>query len=36
MDFRLRKGFQSGEKLIRPEIVSVYTFRPPAPADPPA
>jgi molecular chaperone GrpE len=31
---RLRKGFQSGEKLIRPEIVSVYTFRPPAPADP--
>ena len=28
---RLRKGFQSGEKLIRPEIVSVYTFRPPAP-----
>ncbi len=32
---RLRKGFQSGEKLIRPEIVSVYTLRPP-PADPPA
>jgi molecular chaperone GrpE len=29
---RLRKGFQAGDKLIRPEIVSVYTFRPP-PAD---
>jgi molecular chaperone GrpE len=29
---RLRKGFQSGEKLIRPEIVSVFTGRPgPAP-----
>jgi molecular chaperone GrpE len=28
---RLRKGFQSGEKLIRPEIVSVYTVCP-APA----
>lgn len=27
---RLRKGFQSGERLIRPELVSVYTFRPPA------
>jgi molecular chaperone GrpE len=27
---RLRKGFSSGEKLIRPEIVSVFTFRPPA------
>jgi molecular chaperone GrpE len=26
---RLRKGFQAGEKLIRPEIISVYTFRPP-------
>jgi molecular chaperone GrpE len=26
---RLRKGFQAGEKLIRPEIVSVYTYRPP-------
>ena len=25
---RLRKGFQSGEKLIRAEIVSVYTVRP--------
>jgi molecular chaperone GrpE len=25
---RLRKGFQAGDKLIRPEIVSVYTFRP--------
>lgn len=24
---RLRKGFCSGEKLIRPEIVSVFTFR---------
>jgi molecular chaperone GrpE len=24
---RLRKGFQSGDKPIRPEIVSVYTFR---------
>jgi molecular chaperone GrpE len=24
---RLRKGFQAGEKLIRPEIVSVYTSR---------
>ena len=30
---RLRKGFQAGEKLIRPEIVSVFTLRPPrAPA----
>ncbi len=27
---RLRKGFQSGERMIRPELVSVYTFRPPA------
>jgi molecular chaperone GrpE len=27
---RLRKGFCSGEKLIRPEIVTVFTFRPPA------
>ncbi|MHB1558679.1 MAG: nucleotide exchange factor GrpE [Isosphaeraceae bacterium] len=26
---RLRKGFQSGERMIRPELVSVYTFRPP-------
>jgi molecular chaperone GrpE len=25
---RLRKGFVSGEKLIRPEIVTVFTFRP--------
>jgi molecular chaperone GrpE len=25
---RLRKGFQSGERLIRPELVSVYTVRP--------
>jgi molecular chaperone GrpE len=32
---RLRKGFQAGDKLIRPEIVSVYTLRPP-PAEPPA
>jgi molecular chaperone GrpE len=24
---RLRKGFNSGEKLIRPEIVTVFTFR---------
>ena len=31
---RLRKGFQAGDKLIRPEIVSVYTLRPSA--DPPA
>jgi molecular chaperone GrpE len=31
---RLRKGFQAGEKLIRPELVSVYTYRPPAPAEP--
>jgi molecular chaperone GrpE len=31
---RLRKGFQAGDKLIRPEIVSVYTLRPPP--DPPA
>ena len=28
---RLRKGFEAGERLIRPEIVSVYTLRP-APA----
>jgi molecular chaperone GrpE len=33
---RLRKGFQAGEKLIRPELVSVYTFRAPTTADPPA
>jgi molecular chaperone GrpE len=25
---RLRKGFCSGDKLIRPEIVTVFTFRP--------
>jgi len=25
---RLRPGFEAGEKLIRPEIVSVYTARP--------
>jgi molecular chaperone GrpE len=25
---RLRVGFQSGERLIRPELVSVYTLRP--------
>ena len=25
---RLRAGFQAGEKMIRPEIVSVYTVRP--------
>jgi molecular chaperone GrpE len=25
---RLRKGFQSGERLVRPEIVTVYTLRP--------
>jgi molecular chaperone GrpE len=31
---RLRKGFQAGDKLIRPEIVSVYTLR--QPPDPPA
>jgi molecular chaperone GrpE len=30
---RLRKGFQASDKLIRPEIVSVYTFRSPPPAD---
>ena len=30
---RLRKGFQAGEKLIRPELVSVYTFRPLTPAE---
>jgi molecular chaperone GrpE len=29
---RLRKGFCSGDKLIRPEIVTVFTHRPPAPA----
>jgi molecular chaperone GrpE len=26
---RLRPGFQSGDKLIRPELVSVYTLKPP-------
>jgi molecular chaperone GrpE len=25
---RLRKGFQSAEKVIRPEIVSVFAYRP--------
>jgi molecular chaperone GrpE len=25
---RLRKGFQAGDKLIRPEVVTVFTFRP--------
>lgn len=30
---RLRKGFQAGDKLIRPELVSVHTFRPPASTD---
>jgi molecular chaperone GrpE len=29
---RLRKGFCSGDKLIRPEIVTVFTHRPPAQA----
>jgi molecular chaperone GrpE len=29
---RLRKGFQAGEKLIRPEMVTVFTFRPGPPA----
>lgn len=33
---RLRKGFQAGDKLIRPELVSVYTHRPAASADQPA
>ena len=28
---RLRKGFQAGDKLIRPEVVTVFTFRPPPP-----
>jgi molecular chaperone GrpE len=28
---RVRKGFQAGEKLIRPEIVTVYTARPAIP-----
>ncbi len=27
---RLRRGFAAGEKLIRPELVSVYTHRPPS------
>jgi molecular chaperone GrpE len=31
---RLRKGFLAGEKLIRPEIVSVYTFHSPPAVDP--
>ena len=29
---RLRKGFCSGDKLIRPEIVTVFTYRPVAQA----
>ncbi len=33
---RLRKGFQAGEKLIRPEIVSVYTCRSSPATDPSA
>ena len=32
---RLRKGFTSGEKVIRPEIVTVYTLRKPTPSDQP-
>jgi molecular chaperone GrpE len=28
---RLRKGFQAGDKLIRPEVVTVFTFRPAPP-----
>ena len=28
---RLRKGFQAGDKLIRPEIVTVFTLRQPPP-----
>ncbi len=33
---RLRKGFQTGEKVVRPEMVTVYSFkpRPPGAADP--
>ena len=31
---RMRKGFQAGDKLIRPEIVSVYTVRPSPSAKP--
>jgi molecular chaperone GrpE len=31
---RLRRGFQAGEKLIRPEIVSVFTLRQPPAAIP--
>ena len=27
---RVRKGFQAGDKLIRPELVTVRTFRPPS------
>lgn len=30
---RIRKGFQAGDKLIRPELVSVRTFRPGAAPD---
>jgi molecular chaperone GrpE len=29
---RLRKGFQAGDKLIRPEVVTVFTFRSVPPA----
>jgi molecular chaperone GrpE len=29
---RLRKGFQAADKLIRPEVVTVFTYRPPVPA----
>ena len=28
---RIRKGFSAGEKLIRPELVSVYLLRQPPP-----
>jgi molecular chaperone GrpE len=33
---RLRKGFQAGDKVIRPEMVTVYSYkeRPATPADP--
>jgi molecular chaperone GrpE len=33
---RHRKGFQAGEKLIRPEIVSVYAWKKPEPSPDPA
>ncbi len=32
---RLRKGFQAGDKLIRPEVVTVFTLRPPPPVSSP-